>query len=92
MLNENITLVTALFDIGRDNIDAGFSRSFDHYLECFKKLLDVDLPMTIFCDQTVAEFVMKHRDMNKTRLIIKTLDDLRAFPFYEQVQQIRRIS
>ena len=89
MINDNLTLVTALFDIGRSDIDAGFSRSFEHYLECFKKLLAVDLPMVVFCDEAVADFVRNNRDMNITRIVIKTLDDIRAFPFYNQVQNIR---
>lgn len=89
MLHNNLTIVTSLFDLGRDKIDAGFSRSFEHYLECFSKLLQVDLPMIIFCDTDVEAFVWKHRKSENTRIVRKTLADLRAFPFYDQIQAIR---
>ena len=84
-MSKNLTLVTSLFDIGRDAIDAGFSRSFDHYLECFAKLLKVDYPMVVFCDEKVEEFVWKHRSRENTRIVRKTIDDLRSFPFYDKI-------
>lgn len=90
MSRKNLTLVTSLFDIGRADIDAGFSRGFDHYLECFSKLLAIDLPMVIFCDDAVEEFVWKHRNPINTRVVRKTLTDLRNFPFYNQTQTIRK--
>lgn len=86
---KNLTLVTALFDIGRGSIDAGFSRSFDHYLETFGKLLKVDYPMVIFCDEKVEEFVWQHRSHDNTRIVRKTHKDLQKFPFYDKIQKIR---
>jgi hypothetical protein len=85
----NLTLVTALFDLGRGDLDSGFKRSFDHYVESFSKLLKVDYPMVIYCEEKLAETIWKYRKQENTRLIFKTLDDLRAFPFYDQVQKIR---
>lgn len=90
MINKNLTLVTALFDIGRGDLDPTFSRSYDHYLNSFKKLLTIDLPMTIFCDKNTEKFVFKHRKSTNTKIINKTLDDLRQFPFYENIQTIRK--
>ena len=46
----NITLVTGLWNIGRDSLQEGWSRSFQHYLDKFKQLLDVDVNMIIFGD------------------------------------------
>ena len=37
-----ITLVTGLWDIGRGNLSEGWSRSFDHYLNKFEQLLQID--------------------------------------------------
>lgn len=82
----NLTLVTGLFDIGRGNINEGFSRSFEHYLECFRQLLKVDLPMVIYTTSDIEKFVWKHRKKNNTRVIIK---DLKEFPFLEQTNNIR---
>ena len=36
-----ITLVTGLWNIGRDNLQEGWSRSYQHYLDKFSQLLDV---------------------------------------------------
>ncbi len=88
-MHKDLTLVTALFDIGRSNIDPGFARSYEHYLNCFKDLLEVDLPMVIFCDEATENFVFKHRKRENTTVVRRTLDDLRRFPFYDRVQQIR---
>lgn len=89
-MSNNTTFVTALFDLGRESIEPGFSRSFDHYLECFKKLLDQDINLVVFCDDKVEEFIWKHRNSSNTRIVRKTLDDLRKFPFYNQIQEIRK--
>lgn len=88
-MDNSLTLVTALFDIGRDNIDPSFSRSFSHYLECFSKLLAVQIPMVIFCDEETEKFVFKYRKPDNTRIVRKNLEDLRRFPFYDHVQRIR---
>ena len=88
-MSGNLTLVTALFDIGRGDLAPGFQRSFDHYIESFVKMLKVDYPMVIYCEESLAETIWKHRSHENTKLIFKTLDDLRKFPFYQQVQDIR---
>lgn len=88
-MTSNLTLVTALFDIGRGDIDAGFSRKYSQYLECFTKLLELDLPLVVFCDETTEQFVMSRRKSANTRIIRKTVDDLRNFPFYDNIQKIR---
>lgn len=85
----NLTLVTALFDLGRGELESGFKRPFEHYVESFSKLLKVDYPMVIYCEPSLEETIWKHRSRDNTRLIFKTLDDLRQFPFYDQVQKIR---
>lgn len=89
-MKSNLTLVTALFDINRGNLNEGFRRSFDHYLETFGRLLQTELPMTIFCDDEVEEFVWKHRNPENTKVVKKSLDDLKNFPFYEQTNTIRQ--
>ena len=38
----NLTLVTGLWDIGRDQLQEGWSRTFNHYLEKFSQLLELD--------------------------------------------------
>lgn len=88
-MKNNLTLVTGLFDIDRGNLADGFKRDFDHYLQCFERLLAVDMPMVIFCPPELNEFVNQRRDPEKTRIIKKSLDDIKNFPFFDQVQRIR---
>ena len=52
-----ITLVTGLWDIGRGDLSEGWSRSFDHYLNKFEQLLQVDCNMIIFGDSELEKFV-----------------------------------
>ena len=87
--NSNMTLVTALFDIKRGDLD-GFGRPFDHYIETFRRLLKSELPMVIFCDDEVEKIVWEERSRDNTQVVKKTLDDIRAFPFYEQTNRIRQ--
>jgi len=89
-MKSNLTLVTCMFDIKRGDLPEGFGRSFDHYLDSFRRLLKTELPMTIFCDKEVEKVVWEERDKENTHVVIKTLDDIRNFPFYEQTNRIRQ--
>ena len=90
-MDSNLTLVTSLFDIKRGDLE-GFGRSFDHYIETFRRLLKTELPLVVFCDEDVERIVWEERDhmRDKTQVVRKTLDDLRAFPFFEQTNRIRQ--
>lgn len=88
----NLTFVTALFDIGRGDIDEGFRRSFSHYLECFERLLEAtkDYPLVVYIEPQNESIVWKHRSRDNTKVVVKTLDYLKAFPFFDDVQKIRQ--
>lgn len=87
----NLTIVTCLYDLGRDKLSGGFSRGFDHYLDSFKKLLAVDVNLVVFCDSTVKSFCEKYRSNSNTRYVVKSLDKfLDNFPFLNQVEKIRK--
>lgn len=92
-MESNLTLVTALFDIKRGELNDGFRRSFDHYVETFRRLLKTELPMVIYCDDEVEDIVWSegNRTRENTLIVKKTLDDLREFPFYEQTNRIRQL-
>ena len=86
---KDLTIVTGLIDIGRGNLNTGFERSFDHYLEAFAKLLALDYPMVIYVEPENEEFVLKHRGDKPTQIFHKTKEDLKNFAFFNQVQEIR---
>lgn len=84
-----LTLVTGLWDIGRSNLTEGWSRSFDHYLEKFEQLLQVDCNMIIYGDEELQNFVSKRRSDNNTQFITRPLDWFKSNEFYNKIQNIR---
>jgi hypothetical protein len=71
-----ITIVTSLYDIGRENLDG---RSWDSYLEWFKKTLDINSPMVVFVDNSTSEFVETNRAGKKTLIISEPIEKA---PYY----------
>lgn len=90
-MNNQLTFVTGLWDLGRDKIGGGFKRDFNsHYLPQFKNLLELDVNLIIFCDKSVEDFVWQHRKRENTTVINRPLDSFKTnFDFYNQVQTIR---
>lgn len=84
-----ITLVTGLWDIGRGNLSEGWSRSFDHYLNKFDQLLQIDCNMIIFGDKELQDFVLSKRSNSNTQFILRDLDWFKNGEFYYQIQTIR---
>jgi hypothetical protein len=87
--NKMITLVTGLWDIGRGNLSEGWSRSFDHYLNKFEQLLQVDCNMIIFGDKELEKFVSERRNEENTQFILRDLSWFRNNEFFDQIQNIR---
>jgi hypothetical protein len=87
---KNVTFVTGLWDIGRSDLAEGWSRPFSHYLEKFEQLLKIDLPLIIYGEEDLQEFVFKHRSRENTQFIIRTLDWFKTNSYYDKVQEIRK--
>ena len=81
----NLTVVTGLWNIGRPG------RSFDHYLECFDKLLSVDVNMFIFVPKELEDFVWQRRSKANTAIKCFELEDIKSMfgPFWDKTQEIR---
>ena len=89
--SNDLSIVTGIWDLDRENAGEGFKRPFDHYLDNFKKLLKTDIPMFIFIESKYEHIVWENRDRKNTRVIIKEVDDFKkSFEFYEKVQEIRK--
>jgi hypothetical protein len=84
-----LTLVTGLWDIGRSNLSEGWSRSFDHYLEKFEQLLQIDCNMIIYGDEKLQDFVSKYRNNENTQFILRDIDWFKNNEFYDKIQTIR---
>ena len=85
----NITLVTGIWDIGREELSEGWSRSYQHYLDKFEQLLDVQENMIIFGDESLKEFVFKKRNESNTQFIVRPMDWFINSEFFPLIQDIR---
>jgi hypothetical protein len=83
------TLVTGLWNIGRENLKEGWSRSFDHYKQKFSELLKIDNNLIIFGDQELKTFVYQHRDESNTQFILRDLSWFKNNEYYPIIQSIR---
>jgi hypothetical protein len=85
----NITLVTGIWDIGRGELTEGWSRSYQHYLDKFEQLLNVEENLIIFGDEELKEFVFKRRQQSNTQFIVRPLSWFRNSDYFDKIQQIR---
>ena len=83
-----ITLVTGLWNIKRDELSDGWSRSFQHYLDKFEQLLKVDNPMIIFGDSELESFVFERRKRENTLFVVRSQEWFKS-EFYDTIQSIR---
>lgn len=90
----NTTLVTGLWDLSRESLTEGWSRSFDHYKANFRSLLLANSHnnMCIFIEPELEALVWECRDKSNTRIYIHKKDDFAGnfFPFFEKIQAIRQ--
>ena len=89
----NTTLVTGIWDLSRDSAAEGWSRSFDHYIDNFKQLLESakDINMCIFIDPSIESIVWEIRDKSNTKVYYHPKNSFSGnfFPFFDKVQSIR---
>jgi hypothetical protein len=85
----NITLVTGIWDIGRGLLTEGWSRPYQHYLDKFEKLLEVEENLIVFGDEELREFVFKKRTPENTQFIVRPLSWFTNSEFFPMIQKIR---
>jgi len=83
-----ITLVTGLWNIKRDSLKEGWSRSFEHYIEKLNQLLDVPYNLIIFGEEELREVIFKKRTDDNTQFIVRSQSWFKN-EFYDKIQQIR---
>lgn len=87
------TLVTGIWDLGRDEASEGWNRRFDHYTNNLQKLLSTlkDHNFIVFVDPKHEHLVWDVRDKTNTVVYHHTKTDFNGnfFPFFDQVQSIR---
>ena len=84
------TVITALYDIGRDKLTGKVAqRSFSKYLSWFKYLLKINVPMVIFIPSYLEQYVRENRSLDyKTTIIIREFEQLSAYKYYDIIQSI----
>jgi len=86
---QRFTVVTGLWDIGRDKLTEGWSRGYDHYLEKFDQLLKADINLIIFGDSKLEQFVRERRKNYNTQFVVRDIEWIKNMPFFDKIQQIR---
>jgi hypothetical protein len=90
----NTTLVTGIWDLGRDKAKEGWGRPFDHYINNFKSLLSAtqNIPLCIFIEPDNENIVWDIRSKENTRIINQPREKFNSefFPFFDRVQEIRK--
>jgi FkbM family methyltransferase len=83
--NDNLTIVTGLWNINR------VGRGFEHYIEAFKKFLDIPQNLFIYIPKEYEYLVWEKRDKKNTFVKIYELDDIKRMyqPFWDKTQEIR---
>jgi hypothetical protein len=84
-----LTLVTGLWDLGRDKLSEGWSRSYQHYLNKFEELLKIDENLIIFGDVELEKFVWERRSSNNTQFVLRSQSWFVENEFYSKIQKIR---
>lgn len=84
-----VTLVTGLWNAGRDQLDGIWNRSFDFYLERFLELLKTDNNLIIFGDENLKKIVFEHRSEENTQFILKDLAWFKTTDYYPLIQKVR---
>ena len=86
----SVTIVTGIWDIKRDTLTEGWSRSFDHYLNHLDKLLKSPNNFIIFIEEKYEEWVWERRSKDNTAVIIRDLNWFKANKdIYNKIQKIR---
>jgi len=89
--DNNVTIVTGLWNMGRGGISESFKRNYNDYLQKFSELLKTDVNMYIFIDPSDEEFIWKYRDKSNTTLNLMSLNELKEwFNFTDKTNEIRQ--
>jgi protein YibB len=85
----DVVFVTALYDIGRGQWQR-FRRSFELYLSSFRNLLDLNVKLIVYANETVVNFVLDRRQhlRNKTWTVVLSFSELEYFEYRQHIQHI----
>ena len=85
----SVTIVTGLWNINRDGLTEGWSRTFQHYLDKFNQLLQIENNMIIFGEPELESFVFERRDRSNTQFITRDKEWFKQTVPYDKIQEIK---
>jgi FkbM family methyltransferase len=87
---KDVTIVTGIWDIKRDTLSNQWSRTFDHYLGNFEKLLKSPNNFIIYIEKKYESWVWERRDVSNTKVIVRELDWFKSNKtIFNNIQKIR---
>jgi len=88
--NKNITIVTGLWDLGREKINGWAQRDFQQYKDRFFEMLQTNVQMAIWIPRELEQEVRDIRGDKPTQIYFRELEDFKTwFPFWDRLQEIR---
>ena len=86
-MNNNVTIVTGLWDLGRGEIDGWAKRDFSHYKDKFFELLKCDAQMCVWIPEILRREVEEIRGDKPTKIFIKNNSDFETWnQFFRRMQ------
>lgn len=80
------TVVTALYDIGREHLSGKYAhRPFQKYLDWFKNLLLLNVPMVIFIPPELEQHINRSYP---TKVVSRTFQQLQAYQYHDKIQSV----
>jgi len=84
-IRNDVTIVTALFNIEREGMDG---REWEEYLKWFEVTLNLRSPMVAFITEDLVDFVKEKRGKLPIEIIVQTIDDIPYYHLKDQIQEI----
>ena len=84
-MNQNVSIVTALFNINRERLDG---RNWQKYIDWFEIFLKLRCPLIIFTSSDLIDFIMSKRKNFKTKIIVSDIEKIPYFYLYNQIEEI----
>lgn len=90
-INKNITIVTGLWDLERENLQGWANRKFEDYKNRFFEMLKTDVQMCVWIPSELKSEVERIRSDKPTKIFIKENKDFETWnPFFNKIQEIRQ--
>ena len=80
-----VTIVSALFNIRRENMDG---RKWEEYLEWFDIFLKLKSPMILFVTEEVVDFIKERREGIPTEIVVQKNEEIPYYYLKERIDPI----